>query len=367
MGKRPIVIGQVTSLTGSNYMGLENRDGAELAVYQLNAAGGVLGRHIELMVEDDRSLPQGAIDAYAKLADRGAVAVIGTSFSNASLAVLPYTEEHRVVYVSTGAAHTQVDPVRPYVFVTPPTGRLVALQLLRYLHDSFISRIAVVFDSDSVFNRVAWIEQETMLGQFGIEAVAIEPIRVGTTNFAPILAAVGKSGAQAVMAWVTGPPATGFASAAKTSGLTIPLVAGLGAASPAFVASVGPAADGIIVATSLVGVGSDLPPSATRTAIDALTEAFGRRHGGPPSQFAIDGYTAAVLIAAAVEVAGTESRQAIQEAMTSLRCLTPEGEYNYSPNDHSGLDADDVAIAVIRDGRFRLTPWSRDKLREHLK
>lgn len=55
-----IVIGLVASLTGSNYMGAENRDGAELAVQQLNDAGGLLtGRRVELKTVDDRSLPQG--------------------------------------------------------------------------------------------------------------------------------------------------------------------------------------------------------------------------------------------------------------------------------------------------------------------
>jgi branched-chain amino acid transport system substrate-binding protein len=67
---RPVVIGQVTSLTGSNYMGLENRHGAELAVEQINDAGGVLnGRRVELRVVDDRSLPRGAVEAYLRLAD----------------------------------------------------------------------------------------------------------------------------------------------------------------------------------------------------------------------------------------------------------------------------------------------------------
>lgn len=55
----------MTSLTGPNYMGLENRDGADLAVEQLNDAGGVLGRRVELMAEDDESLPQGAVASTA--------------------------------------------------------------------------------------------------------------------------------------------------------------------------------------------------------------------------------------------------------------------------------------------------------------
>lgn len=360
------MIGQVTSLTGSNYMGLENRDGAELAVRQLNDGGGVLGRRVELAVEDDASRPEGAVAAYHRLADRGVAAVIGTSFSNASLAVLPHTEDRELVYVSTGAAHTQVDPVRPYVFMTPPTGRLVAAQLLRYFRDHGLTRIAVAFDSDSVFNREAWTTQQTMLSQFGIEAVAVESVKVDTRDFGPAVAAVAESSAQALMAWVTGPPATGLALAFRSAGLSIPMVAGLGAASPTFVAEVGPGADGIIVATSLVGVESDLPPSATRTVIATLTEPFERRYGAPPSQFAVDGYTAAKLIAAAVEAAGDDAPQAVQQAMDSLTCLTPEGEYHFSTTDHSGLDANDVAVAVIRDGRFRLTPWSHAQLLGHL-
>lgn len=366
MTQRPIIVGQVTSLTGSNYMGLENRDGAQLAVEQLNDAGGILGRPVELRIEDDASLPQGAVDAYCRLVDRGAVAVIGTSFSNASLAVLPHTELHRVVYVSTGAAHTQVDPVWPYVFMTPPTGQLVATQLLRYLGDSEVADLAVVFDADSVFNREAWAAQQEMLAQFRIEAVTVEAVRVDTQDFGPALRAVAGSGAQAIMAWVTGPPAVGLARAFRAAGLSMPMVAGLGAASPAFVSAVGAQADGIVVATSLVSVRQDLPLSATRTAIDSFVEPFVRRHDAPPSQFAVDGYTATMLIAAAVEAAGTDAPDAIRRAMESLSCRTPEGQYNFSATDHCGLVADDVAVAIIRDGAFRLTEWSRDRLRAHL-
>lgn len=365
--RRPIVLGQIASLTGSNYMGLENIAGAELAVRQLNDSGGVLGRRVDLYVEDDGSLPQGAIDAYGRLADRATVAVIGTSFSNASLAVVPYTDKRRLLYVSTGAAHTQVDPVRPYVFMTPPPGHLVAEQLLRFLHSNGVTEIAVVIDSDSAFNRDAWAAQKAMLGRHGIAAAAVEYVKVDTDDFGPAMRRIAKSAAQALMAWVTGPPATGLARAFWAAGLNMPMAVGIGAASPGFVDSVGPVADGIVVATSLASVGSDLPESATRRAVEELTTPFRRRHGALPSQFAVDGYIAAKLIAAAVQAAGTEDRDAVRDAMGTLTCVTAAGRYAFSPNDHSGLHVNDVAIAVIRDGRFRLTPWSAAELGEHLR
>jgi branched-chain amino acid transport system substrate-binding protein len=348
-------------------MGLENKVGAELAVRQLNDAGGVLGSTVELHVEDDGSMPHGAVDAYARLAGQRAIAVIGTSFSNAGLAVLPHTDEHRLLYVSTGAAHTQVDPVRSYVFMTPPPGHLVAEQLLRFLHDIGITEIAVAVDADSVFNRDAWAAQKTMLGRHGIEAAAIVWVNVDTDDFGPAVVRIAESDAQALMAWVTGPPATGLARAVRAAGLCMPMVVGLGAASPGFVKSVGSEAEGIIVATSLVSVGSDVPESATRNAIEGLVGPFERRHGALPSQFAVDGYIAAKLIAAAVEAAGTDDRHAVRDAMERLTCVTAAGRYAFSPTDHSGLDVNDVAVAIIRDGRFRLTPWSAGKLREHLR
>lgn len=337
---RPIVIGQVASLTGSNYMGLENVAGAELAVQQLNDAGGVIGRHVKLRIEDDGSLPQGAVAAYHRLAEQQAAAVIGTSFSNASLAVLPHTDECRLLYVSTGAAHTQVDPVRPYVFMTPPPGHLVAEQLLRFFHGIGVSAIAAVIDADSAFNRDAWTAQKAMLGRHGIGAVAVEHVNVDTADFGPAVHRVAQSTAQAAMAWVTGPPATGLARAFRTAGFSIPLVMGIGAASPGFVDSIGPVADGIIVGTSLASVGSDVPASATLREIEALTKPFRERHGALPSQFAVDGYIAAKLIAAAVEAAGTADRDAVRDAMETLTCVTAAGRYTFTTTDHSGLNVD---------------------------
>ena len=144
------------------------------------------------------------------------------------------------------------------------------------------------------------------------------------------------------------------------------MVMGIGAASPGFVDSVGPAAEGIIVGTSLASIGSDVPEPTMRLTIEALTAPFEQRHGALPSQFAVDGYIAAKLITAAIESAGTDDRGAVRDAMETLTCLTAAGRYAFSPTDHSGLDVDDVAVAVIRDGRFRLTPWSAGRLREHL-
>lgn len=358
-----ILLGQLVSRTGNNPGGRDNENGAALAAAQINAAGGLLGgRQVRILAEDDRTQADAAVAAFERLAAQHVSAVIGTSFSNASLAVIPGAERAKIPYVSTGAADAQVEPVRSFVYMTPLTGRLVAEQLLRYLQQRRVSRIAVVYDADSQFARNGWSKQKAMLASYGIDLSAERAVRVDTTDFAPAFDGISGSGAQAVMAWVTGPPAIGLAQHYARAGIPLPLFMSHGAASPAFVDAVGRGAEGITVAAALAAVAPQLPDSPTRQVALAMTQAFEKAHGHLPSQFAIDGYVAVKLICAAIEQAQSDRPTAIQAALDGLRLVTPQGEYRYSPGDHSGLQLDDVAITEIRNGRFMLTDWSKQQL-----
>jgi branched-chain amino acid transport system substrate-binding protein len=358
-----ILVGQIASRTGNNPGGRDNESGATLAVAEINAAGGVLGgRQIRLRVEDDQTRADHAVAAFERLAQLGVSAVVGTSFSNASLAVIPSAERARIPYVSTGAADAHVEPVRPFIYMTSLAGRLVAEQLLRYLHDTGVRKLAVVYDEDSLFAKSGWAKQRAMLAAYDIDVVAAHAVKVDTQDFAPAIKAVTSGDSQAVMGWLTGPPAVGFVKQYRQSGKDVPLVMSHGVASPAFVESVGEAAEGIIVATARATVAEQLPESDARRVALAMTREFAKTYGHPPSQFAIDGYVAVKLIAAAIDLAGSDRPVAIQAALDRLSLLTPQGTYRYSNDDHSGLQADDIVMAKIHNGEFTLTDWSRQRL-----
>jgi branched-chain amino acid transport system substrate-binding protein len=93
-----------------------------------------------------------------------------------------------------------------------------------------------------------------------------------------------------------------------------------------------------------------------------MTGAFENAYGHAPSQFALDGYVAIRLIAAAIQQAGADRPEAIQRALNHLTLVTPQGTYRFSDGDHSGLRVDDVAITQIEAGHFKLTEWSRQLL-----
>jgi branched-chain amino acid transport system substrate-binding protein len=358
-----ILIGQLVSRTGNNPGGKDNEMGAALAAEQLNAAGGLLnGRRIRLIVADDQTRTDGAVAAFQQLAREDIAAVVGTSFSNASLAVIPYADRLQIPHISTGAADAQVEPVRPFTYMTSLTGRMVAEQLLRYLQHRGVKQLAVVYDSDSQFAKNGWIKQRALLSAYGIKLVSEQAVKVDTLDFTAAANNVLSSDAQAVMGWLTGPPAIGFVKQYSQAPRRLPLLMSHGVAGPAFVNAVGAAAEGITVATSLAGVATQLPDSATKRVALAMTQSFEKAYGHLPTQFAIDGYVAVQLIAAAIQQADSDDPSLVQASLERLRLLTPQGEYHYSASDHSGLDVDVVAITEIRAGKYQLTDWSKQRL-----
>jgi branched-chain amino acid transport system substrate-binding protein len=357
----PVVLGEIEPLGYRFGTDL----GAAQAVAEVNAAGGVLGgRPLRIELRDDRADPTVAVAQLRELVASGVRAIVGSSYSNSGLAVLDDVERAGVPYLSAGAADAQVNPVRPYVFMTPPTAGVVAEQLLRYLQANGLTRLAVAHDSTSMFSRTGLAEQEAMAAGYGVEFVTRQVFSTETTDFDDLLAAVAASGAHALMVWATGPPPVAITGPFEHAGLGIPLVMSHGAATHDYLTGAGAAAEGVLVATSLAVAGPALPDSPVRDAVLRMAGPFTETHGRYPSQFAFDGYGAVHLIAAAIDRAGSDEPRLIQRELTRLTLLTPEGRYRYTPTDHAGLTVDDVAVTVVRDGAFALTDWSRTQL-EH--
>ena len=355
-----IQIGQLTSQTGNNPAGRDGEDGARQAIAEINAAGGLLGgRSLELRIEDDRTSVEAGIAAFDRLSRSGVSAIVGSSFSNVSLALIPHVEQARIPYVSTGAADGQVEPVHPYMYMTSLSGRLVGEQLLRFLRGLGVRRLAVVYDADSRFARSSWERQHRALARFHLSLIDEAAVHVDTEEFGTVLAGIQSSRAQAVMAWLTGPPAVAFARAFHRAGMTLPLVMSHGAASRGFIAAVGDAGEGIYVATSLALVADQAPASPAARLAQSMSRHFRDAHGQTPSQFAVDAYVAVRIIAAAIERAGSDDPRAIQATLDTLTLATPQGIYRYAPDNHSGLRVGDIAVAQIRHRAFVLTGWSR--------
>lgn len=364
----PIKIGQIASLTG-NYtpLGQNNKLGAQLAVDQINAAGGVLGRKLQLTVKNDESDPQQAIAAFNSLAADGTAAFIGTPFSNAALAVEPLAVQRKIPYVSPAAADQQVEPASPYVYMTPPTAGVVAEQLLKYFKAVGMTEMAVAYDTKSSFAQTGWDKMKAKADEYGIRFVATETFSTTQTDFTSVLQHVRGSGAKGLMVWATGAPAVILAKqyAAASMG-SMKLVFSHAESSSLFTKPVGAAGEGIIVASALGTIGNDLPDSKLKDSVTKMAEPFQKAHGEYPPGFAFDSYCAVQLIAAAMKKADSTDPEKIAAALNELTLLTPQGTYKYTKDDHAGLGSDQVAVNIVTKGQIVPTEWSTQQLQNSL-
>lgn len=361
----PIRIGQIVSLTG-NYspLGSENKKSVELAVEKVNRDGGVLGRKLEVVVKDDKSQPDQSVLAFNDLRGDDVAAVIGSPFSNSALATIPSVDRAEIPYVSLTPADEQVQPIHPYVFVVPALASLYGERILQYLKATGVSTVALAHDTRSSYAVAGFNGMKDKASKYGVTISVSEEFQTDATEFGAVIGHVRSSGAQAFVVWATGPPAVALTKQYATAGVDIPLVMTGAQASKLFLDPVGPAAEGVTVASSIGVVGEDLPDGKQKDAINELTSSFEEKYGYPPPQFAQDGYSGVKLLVAAIEKAGSTEPEKIRDALENLTLVTPNGEYKYSAKDHAGLGPEYIAITTVTQGAFKPTDWATEQFAE---
>jgi branched-chain amino acid transport system substrate-binding protein len=358
----PIKVGLIVSLTG-NYssLGTEDKKAVDLAVEEINAAGGVAGSKIELTVKDDKSAPDQSVLAFNEI--KGDVdAVIGSPFSNSALATIPLVDREEIPYISLTPADEQVNPVHPYVFVVPATSATYAERMLQYFQGTNVSKLAIAYDTKSSYAVAGFRGMQAKAGQYGVTLVATEEFQTTTTEFSAVFAKVRSSGAQALTVWATGPPAVAFTKQYATAGAGVPLMLTGAQASKLFLDPAGPAAEGVTLSSSIGVIGPSLPDGPQKDSVTKLHSAFQAKYGYPPPQFAQDGYSGVKLLAAAIEKAKGADKKKVRDALETLDLVTPNGRYVYSKTDHSGLKPDYIAVNTVKGGQFVPTEWTKSQL-----
>jgi branched-chain amino acid transport system substrate-binding protein len=360
-GARPYRIGMIAPLTG-NYepLGDDCKKAVELAIEELNAAGGILGRRVELVVRDDQSKPDQSALSFNELKSSVDV-VIGSAFSNSAVTTIPLAEDARMPYLSLAPADEQVKPIKPYTFVVPAISSQYGDRLLQYFQASNITRVAVAYDGRSSYATAGLAGMREKAGYYGISLVATEEFQTSTTDFNPLLSRVRSSGAQAMTLWATGPPAVTATKQWATSKANVPLSLTGAQASRLFLDPAGAAAEGVLIASSIGVVGSYLPDGEQKEIIGSLSRSFRGLYRYAPPQFAQDGYSAVQLIAAAARQAKSANKGKVRDALENLRAVTPNGAYAYSKTDHNGLTTDFISVNRVNGGAMIPTDWARQQ------
>ena len=364
-GDSAIKIGFIESLTG-NYapLGGEAKKTVELAVEQINTAGGIAGRKLKLTTLDDRTAPDQGVLHFNKLRTEKVTAIIGSTFSNVGLAVEPLAEREKIPYISLAPADEQVKPVRKYTFVVPAISSTYAEAMLQYFQAHAITKVAVAYDTKSAYSKAGFAGMQRLAPRYGVQIIRSEPYETTATDFSSVFTHVRGSGAQAMVAWASGAPGVTLAKQYPTAGLGIPLYMTASQASKLWLSPVGKAGEGVYVQSAIGVVGAYLPDGKLKQAIQEMSGPFIRKYGYEPPQFAQDGYSGVKLLAAAIQKAGGTDQKKIRDALETLTLVTPCGKYTYSATDHSGLNATDISMNRVKDGKLVPTDWGLKRITE---
>jgi len=356
----PIKIGAIVSLTGT-YAGLGDpeKKTIEMEVKRINEAGGVNGRPIEVIFEDDGTDEAKAVAAASKLIEQDkVVAIIGATGTGQSMAVRSEIDRAGIPQVSMAGGSAITAKLDPLVFQTPWSNTLVVPFTMEYLKKQGITKIGLITDTGG-FGKDGKAVVTAEAPKFGISVVSDQTFNAGDTDMTAQLTNIKNSGAQAVVMWTSGKEAATVVKNAKQLGITIPVYGSHGNARLEFIEGAGDAAEGFRFAAGKIllpeSYGKDSAEYKTATEfVDRYTTAY----GSPPSTFAGHAYDALYLIVDAARAAGGDiTPTAIREQLEKTKAFSGiGGSFTFSPTDHNGLTAEDLNMYEVKNGTWILAP-----------
>ena len=251
--QEPIKIGAILSLTGT-YAGLgePEKNLIEMEVKKINDAGGINGRPVEVIIEDDATDEAQAVAAASRLIEQeNVVAIIGATGTGQTMAMRGDIQRAGIPQVSMAGGTVITNPVDPLVFATPWSNTIVVPFTLDYLKSQGITKIGLITDSGG-FGKDGQAVFAAAAPKAGVEIVADETLNPGDTDMTAQLTKIKNSDAEAIVMWTAGSEAAIIAKNAKDLGIDLPIYGSHGIARQEFIDGAGEAAEGVKLAAGKV-------------------------------------------------------------------------------------------------------------------
>lgn len=351
----PIKIGAVLDITGVGAnLGVPEQNTLKMLAAQLNEAGGIDGREVELIIEDNQSTEDGAAKATTKLIENEDVdLIIGASRTGPSLAMRPLVEAAQVPTISVAANASIVDGSE-WVFKTAQNDLVVLEVMLDDAQSKGYTTVDLARDATGFGEGIAEIITE-LGAERGIELGKVEAFEPSATDFTAQMTNLRGTDSDAVI--ILGiTPSAGLAQAAYAQlGVGKPVYQSHGVANSAFFEAAGDAATGVIAPMGRLLVHDQLEADDPQKAvIEQFVADYTEAYGEAPSSFAGHAFDAWQVGVAALEEAGTDPA-ALRDAIEGTSGLVGvSGIFTMTPDDHSGLGTDALVLAEARDGRWNL-------------
>jgi len=354
-----IKVGATISETGpAAFLGDPEAKTLRLLVDQINAAGGVKGEKIKLVLYDDGGDPNKARTFATRLVEEdGVVAIIGGTTTGASMAIIPVAEEAKIPFISLAGAIEIIDPVRPFTFKTPHTDRMACEKIFDDIKKRGLSKVAFISGTDG-FGASMRKQCQDVAGKWGVTIVADETYGPRDNDMTPQLTNIRSKGdVQAVVNPGFGQGPSIVTRNFSQLGMTMPLYQSHGVASNSFIQLSGvKESEGVRLPGTALQVAELLDAADPQKAVSvAYKTAFEKATNTPVSTFGGYAHDALAILVDAVKRSKSMKPTDLRDAIEGTSKLVgTTGTVTMSAKDHLGLDLGSFRMLEIRNGGWTL-------------
>lgn len=353
----PIFIGSSIPMTGGvSTFGQHSRWGSELAMAEVNAAGGVLGRKIEIDFQDNRCNPAEAVKSVTQMiADKKYVAILDGLCSSVALAIMPLVERAEIPFVVANASATAIAEKsgvggNKWTFKVNPTDASMLNALVAWLEKDGKADNIAFLGEDTDFGRAGSAGLESALKKRNLKLASVDFYQKGTADFSTVFAKI-KSKKPALLALYA--IDADFQNAMRqwySSGGGVPLTGRV---------LVDQVPKEIMASGFLDGTTSVQPydPSVDTPGNKAFVEAYTKKFGTAPIMVGFESYETTHILIDAIKRAGSTQPAAIREALTKTKYQSMLG--TTLEFDQNNLIHNNAVILGIRGGKVVVLGFSK--------
>ena len=354
-----IKVGVAEALSGgAAQYGISIRNGFQLAADEINAAGGINGNKLQLVIEDEQGKKEEAINVFKKLIFQDKVLMVfGPTLSNSAQAADPIAQAAKTVAFGTSNTADGITSIGDYVFRNSVTEADVLPETLKMaVKKSGIKKVAVMYGNDDVFTKSGYDNFKKALEDLKVPVTTTETFAKGDVDFKAQLTKIKAGSPDAIVLSALLAEGAPIMVQARQLGLNMPFIGGNGMNSVKVFDLARDKADGLYVGS---------PWSASNTSAEnaKFVKAYSDKYKSAPDQFAAQSYDALYITTQAlkqIKLSGdlTADRSAVRDALPNVKWTGATGAFQFRrasdrAGKPAGYDAQQIPIvSVTKSGQF---------------
>ncbi|MBN2545084.1 MAG: ABC transporter substrate-binding protein, partial [Spirochaetes bacterium] len=283
------------------------------------------------------------------------VAIIGPTTSGESMKLKELCEQAQVTLISCAAAEGIVIPVAKYVFKTPQKDSFAVKWIYEDMKKKGIKKIGIA-GSNTGFGNGGLKQLKDIAPEYGMDIIISETYDSKATDLTALLTKFQAKNVEAIVNWSIEPAQSIIAKNMKQLKMTAQLYQSHGFGNIKYVEAAGDAAEGIIFPCGRMFLAEKLPDSdpTKKLLVDYVTK-YKAKFNEEPSTFGGHAYDALNIVVEAIKIAKSTDRAKVRDAIETINNFPgTAGVFNFTAEDHNGLDMDSFKMFIVKDGKFEL-------------